>query len=281
MTAWWVVGCGYTGRALARRLAETGAQVTVTRKIASAARADAAAVGAARGVARDHDDEPELDSADAIVVDLVPPSATPGDREAALVAGCGRRKPARIVYVSSTAVYAPGGGAAVDESWPLEPATETGRRRLAAEAALRDAADRAGIPWTILRPAGIYGPDRGLIARIRAGTYRIVGDGTSHVSRIHVDDVVSSIVAAGTGTATGIFNVADDDPSPIGEVADVVAAALAAHSPPRVPADSVSPEIAGMLVADRRIDNTRLKRELGVELKFPSWRHALQAALPG
>jgi nucleoside-diphosphate-sugar epimerase len=281
MTAWWVVGCGYTGRALARRLAETGAQVTVTRKIASAARADAAAVGAARGVALDLDDEPELDSADAIVVDLVPPSPTPGDREAALVAGCGRRKPARIVYVSSTAVYAPGGGAAVDESWPLEPATETGRRRLAAEAALRDAADRAGIPWTILRPAGIYGPDRGLIARIRAGTYRIVGDGTSHVSRIHVDDVVSSIVAAGTGTATGIFNVADDDPSPIGEVADVVAAALAAHSPPRVPADSVSPEIAGMLVADRRIDNTRLKRELGVELKFPSWRHALQAALPG
>ena len=86
----------------------------------------------------------------------------------------------------------------------------------------------------MLRAAGIYGPGRGLVERMRAGTYRIVGDGRAHVSRIHVDDLVEAIVRAGESSATGAFNVADDDPAPIGEVADAVAAHLGLPPPPRV-----------------------------------------------
>ena len=123
-----------------------------------------------------------------------------------------------------------------------------------------------------LRAAGIYGPGRGLVDRLRARTYRIVGDGSAHVSRIHVDDLVTIILAAAGSTATGAFNCADDDPAAIGELADSLAATLGVPPPPRVPIESVTAEVAGMLGADRRISNARMKRELGVTLTHPSVR---------
>ena len=76
--------------------------------------------------------------------------------------------------------------------------------------------------------------------------------------------------APATSTVTGPINIADDDPAPIGEVADAVAAPLGVAPPPRVPAESVGPEVAGMLTADRRIANARMKRELGVVLRYPT-----------
>lgn len=124
----------------------------------------------------------------------------------------------------------------------------------------------------VLRVAGIYGPGRGLAARLAAGTYRIIGDGSAHVSRIHVDDLVEAIVRAGSGQLAGPVNVADDDPAPIGELADLLAVRLGVALPPRIAAADVDPEVAGMLTADRRIANWRMKRELGVVLRHPSFR---------
>jgi nucleoside-diphosphate-sugar epimerase len=188
-----------------------------------------------------------------------------------LALGAAAEHATKIVYVSSTGVYAPGAGAWVDERWPLAPVTPSGRARVVAEAAI----DKAPVPTVILRVAGIHGPGRGLVDRIRAGTYRIVGDGTAHLSRIHVDDLVTAIIKAGQSDLTGAINVADNDPAPIGEVADTIAAQLGFPPPPRVPADSVTVEVAGMLTADRKIANRRLVEELGVLLAYPSWRSAL------
>ncbi len=262
MAIWVILGCGYVGSALARRLAG-GHQVIVTRRTLAAARAIAAETGA-EPLAVDLASENRVGDTrfgEAIVVCCAPPGPDSRAEVGRLVAG-------RLVYVSSTAVYPPAGGAWVDEAWPLAPATAAGCARVLAESALPPGA-------IALRVAGIHGPGRGLVDRIRAGTYRIVGDGTAHVSRIHVEDLVEAIVAAGTGTATGAINIADDDPAPIGEVADAIAARLGVAPPPRVPASSVDPEIAGMLGADRRIANGRMKRELGVVLRYPSWRSGL------
>jgi nucleoside-diphosphate-sugar epimerase len=250
VASWVIVGAGYTGGALARRLVADGHDVVETHRT--------------RPVVLDLTAPPDLRFPGAIIVCCAPPGADPAGEIANLVALGGQR----IVYVSSTGVYAPGGGAWVDERWPLAPVTASGRARLVAERALPPDA-------VILRAAGIYGPGRGLVERMRAGTYRIVGDGRAHVSRIHVADLVETIVRAATSAATGAFNVADDDPAPIGEVADAVAAQLGLPPPPRVPASGVAPEIAGMLTADRRIANARIKRELGVVLSYPSWRASL------
>ncbi len=282
---WVIVGCGYTGAYLARALVRRGAAVTLTRRDATAATELAESLsGSARGN-RDPGRAPlpvsvrgaRAELADpaslaglvppgAIVCCLAPPGPDPAREIANLVDAS--RDAARLVYVSSTSVYAPGGGAWVDESWPVVPATEAGRARVLAEAALA----AAPVPWIALRAAGIHGPGRKLVDRIRTGTYRVIGDGSSHVSRIHVVDLVSAIVAAGASAARGFVNVADDDPTPIGEVADTLAALLGLPPPERVPAASVSPELAGMLTANRRIANRRLKEELGVKLRYPSWR---------
>lgn len=282
--AWLIVGCGYTGTQLARTLASQGqaGEVTITRRDGEVARALGAALGV-RGERLDLAGRLADGLADpgaalevppgAIVVSMAPPGGDPAGEIRALLALA--RDAARLVYVSSTGVYGPGHGAWVDETWPVAPVTESGRARAAAEAALAGAA----VPWVALRAAGIYGPGRGLVDRIRAGTYRVIGDGTSRVSRIHLADLVAAILAAAGSSATGAINVADDDPAPIGEVADAVAARLGLPPPPRVPAAAVSAEVAGMLTADRRIANRRLREELGVALRYPSWRDGLLAEL--
>lgn len=268
--SWFLVGAGYTGARLARTLVGLGAEVTITRRTAAAASDLAGELGVI-GVRADLAEPATLHGIippDAIVVCLAPPGPDPAAEIRELLAAAASAR--RIVYVSSTGVYAPGGGAAVDESWEIKPITTSGRARVAAEAALA----HATVPWVTLRVAGIHGPGRGLVDRIRAGTYRIIGDGRAHVSRIHVDDLVAAIIAAGMSSITGAVNVADDDPAPIGGVADAIATELGLPLPPRVPADSVPAEVAGMLTADRRIANRRLRDELGVQLKYPSWRVA-------
>jgi nucleoside-diphosphate-sugar epimerase len=209
----------------------------------------------------------------AFVVCSAPPGANPAAEIRALFALV--PDAARLIYISSTGVYGRGDGAWVDETWPVAPITDSGRARAAAEAALAE----SPVSWVALRAAGIYGPGRGLVDRMRAGTYRVIGDGTSHVGRIHVVDLVAAIIRAGVTDVRGAVNVADNDPAPIGEVADAVAARLGLPPPPRVPAASVSAEIAGMLTADRRIANRRMHDELGVVLRYPSWRDGVDAEL--
>src|SRR5215212_4609404 len=186
---WVIIGCGYTGAYLARAVADRG-PLTITRRDAAQA-AELAASLRARGVRADLGDPAtlvDLIPADAIVVCLAPPGPDPAGELRHLVAAC--RRAAKLVYVSSTGVYPPAAGAWVDESWPVGPVTDSGRARVVAESALAG----ASIPWLVLRAAGIHGPGRKLVDRIRSGTHRIIGDGSSHVSRIHVLDLVAAII---------------------------------------------------------------------------------------
>jgi nucleoside-diphosphate-sugar epimerase len=268
--SWVILGAGYTGGLLAERLVRDNQRVIVTRRDPGNASAAAASLGATanvRGVAMDlARPETLVIPEGAIVVCLAPPGEQPAAEVEALVHAA--RSCERLVYVSSTGVYAPAHGQWVDESFAIAPQTRAGRARVAAEAALP--ADAIS-----LRAAGIYGPGRGLLERMRAGTYRIIGDGTAHVSRIHVTDLVDAIVRAAATTFAGPVNIADDDPAPIGTVADTTARRLGLPPPPRVSASDVDPEVAGMLTADRRIANGLMKAKLGVRLRYPSWQTLL------
>ena len=264
---WVIVGCGYTGNALARALANRGEDVVVTRRAADAAARTGDELGV-RALAVDLATPVEL-PAGAIVVCLAPPGEAPAREAENLVAACSRAR--RLVYVSSTGVYPAGGGARIDETCAPAPVTASGRARLEFERALAACA----VSWIALRAAGIHGPGRGLVERIKSGSYRIVGADTNRISRIHVDDVVEAIICAAESSATGVVNLADDDPAPIGLVADTIAAQLGLPPVPRVPVSAVSEEIAGMLAANRAIANERMKRELGVVLRYPSWRALL------
>jgi nucleoside-diphosphate-sugar epimerase len=279
---WLILGCGYTGEVLARQLVAPNAQVTIVRRDAAALAAIAARVGKARAVVANLADAASLSAVaslarDANVVQLAPPATPDGSAEASLARALVDAGAHRLVYISTSGVYGAAKGARVDEDWPTAPATPAGEARLAAERAI----EAAGLAHVILRAPGIYGPGRGVAARLRAGTYRIIGDGAAHVSRVHVEDLARAIVLAATATdpPRTIYNVADRDPCTAAEHGDGVAAMLQLPPPPRVPAEQVTPEVAGMLLADRRLDASRLERELGWTPRYPSWRDALAAEL--
>jgi nucleoside-diphosphate-sugar epimerase len=275
---WLIIGADYTGGHLARRLVSDGASPVATRRPASIVAAVAAAAesaGPADGISwlpLELDAPlPSLPPAE-IAVLCAPPGAPPGAREARLVAalrGC-----QRLIYISSTGVYGPAGGQWIDEQHPQRPESDSERARAAAEAHVIEACAAAGLRWTFLRAAGIYGPGRSVLRRLRRGEARVVGDGSAHISRIHVVDLVSAILAAAAREVDGAINCADDDPAPYGQVVDEAAALLGLPSPPRVDPATLTPTARAMLLGNRKIANRRLREELGVDLRYPSWRTA-------
>jgi nucleoside-diphosphate-sugar epimerase len=173
------------------------------------------------------------------------------------------------VVLSTTGVYPRGDGGWVDEDTPAAPEGERGRARLAAEQIYLSARDSI-----VLRISAIYGPGRGVHERLRAGSYRVPGDGQNWISRIHVDDLVSAIIAAGEQTSIPrrVYAIADDLPCRARDHADGLAACLGLPPPPSVPMAELSPLAAELAGSNRRIRNARMKAELGVQLAYPTWR---------
>lgn len=282
-----LIGCGYTATRLGRRLMADGHRVIATRRSAEGANHSRAALGAGAEVAvadvTDADALGRVMVADSVVVVSAAPQRDGDTRgEAQLIACAAAAGARRIVYVSSTGVYAPGDGQWVGEDWPLEPAGASGQRRLAAERVLFDSAAAAGIELVALRAAAIYGPNRGAHQRIEQGAYRIIGDGAGYVSRIHVDDLGSAIWAAArapSGSLAPAYNVADELPTTSREYADQVADLLGVARPPSIEPDQASELARDLTSGDRRVDGRRLRRQLGLTLAYPTWREGVAQAV--
>jgi nucleoside-diphosphate-sugar epimerase len=281
---WLLVGCGYTGTRLARRLLAAGARVRATRRTAEAAERTASDLGPEADV-RVADLVREASVADlvpseALIVHTAPPSSPPGAGEEILISAAAAARARRLVYVSSSGVYGRGTGDWIDEEAPVAPTGPIGARRLEAETALLASARRAGVEAVSLRAAAIYGPQRGSHVSIAAGTHR-VPDTAGFVSRIHVDDLVTAIVTAALAPSLphAIYNVADDEPTLARGYADDLAAALGVPAPPTVAPDQSSAAARELLGGDRRVSNRRLIAELGVELAYPTWREGLRQSL--
>ena len=186
-----------------------------------------------------------------------------------------------IVYLSTVGVYGDRGGEWVDEETPPSADSARAQGRLAAERAWQDFGARRGIAVAILRLAGIYGPGRNALLQVaRGGARRIVKPGQIF-NRIHVADIAQAIDAAFARKASGIFNVADDEPSPPGDPLAFAAKLLGVAPPPEIPfaeaAPSMSPLALSFWQECRRVRNDRLKRELGVALRYPTYREGLRA----
>lgn len=281
---WLLVGCGYTGTRLARRLLAEGARVVVTRRTAEAAAHTAADLGPEADVRvadlQHAGSVADLVPAGAFIVHTAPPAAPAAAGEENLVAAAAAAGARRLVYVSSSGVYGRGTGGWIDEDAPVSPTGPIGARRLEAETALLAAAARLGVEAVSLRAAAIYGPTRGSHVSILAGTHR-VPNSAGFVSRIHVDDLGAAIVSAALAPRLihSIYNVADNEPTLARRYADDVSAVLGVPPPPTVAPDQSSPAARELLGADRRVSNRRLLQELGVELAYPTWREGLRQAL--
>jgi dTDP-4-dehydrorhamnose reductase len=221
--------------------------------------------------------------ADALLVS-VPPDDT-GDPVLRVVGDeLARAKRLRsIVYLSTIGVYGDCGGAWVDEATPPKPGSARGRERLAAEQAWQDLGARRDIAVAILRLAGIYGPGQNALVQIAGGRARRIVKAGQIFNRIHVGDIAQAIDAALARQASGIFNVADDEPTPPGDPIAFAAQLLGIAPPPEVRFEDAAPAMSPMALSFwqecRRVRNDKLKRMLGVTLRYPTYREGLRALL--
>ena len=210
-----------------------------------------------------------------IVLVSIPPSGAGDAALAALgdVLAAGRRK---VVYLSTIGVYGDHAGGWVDESTPPQSSLDRARMRVAAEQAWTETAHGN---VAILRLAGIYGPGRNALVTLRSGNARRIIKPGQVFNRIHVDDIASAIMAAISHGSGGTWNVCDDEPAPPQDVI-TYAAQLMAVAPPAEEAFATA-EMSAMArsfyASSARVSNTKLKRELGVTLTYPTYRHGLDA----
>ena len=143
---------------------------------------------------------------------------------------------------------------------------------------------RAG--GAVLRYGGFYGPGANdeQVELVRKRLLPLVGRGTGYVSWVHVDDAASATVLAVEQRAKGVFNIVDDEPAPISEWLPYLAECAGAKPPRRVPAWLArllaGEMVVGMMTEGRGFSNAKAKRELGWELRYPSWRQGFKEEFP-
>ncbi|MFC5472584.1 SDR family oxidoreductase [Paraherbaspirillum soli] len=219
-----------------------------------------------------------------IVVHLAPPHSVSekDQRTRNLVAILPERT--TLVYISTTGVYGDCGGALIDETRPLMPHNGRARRRVDAEQVLRHWARRRSARLAILRVPGIYAADRLPLERLRKGTPALIAEDDVYTNHIHADDLARIIVAAiFKASPLRVYHAADDSTLKMAEYFDAVAAAFALPCPPRLPRAElqkvVSPMLLSFMSESRRLQNRRIKSELGVQLKYPDVQNALSAMI--
>ena len=187
----------------------------------------------------------------------------------------------RMVYVSTSGVYGDCGGALVGEQRPVAPRNARALRRVDAERVLRAWALASGAQLAILRVPGIYAQDRLPLKRLEQGTPALHADEDVYTSHIHADDLARIVLQALLHGRPGrVYHAVDDTRMKMGEYFDAVADAFRLPHPPRLPRAElekvVSPVLLSFMSESRRLDNTRMKRELKVRLRYPDVASALR-----
>ncbi len=148
---------------------------------------------------------------------------------------------------------------------------------------LEDVVVRAG--GAVLRYGGLYGAGANddQVRYVRKRMFPLVGGGTGYISWVHVDDAASATVLAVEQKAKGVFNIVDDEPAPVSEWLPYLAQCAGARPPRRVPAWLArllaGEMMVGMMTEGRGFCNAKAKRELGWELRYPSWRQGFRKEL--
>jgi nucleoside-diphosphate-sugar epimerase len=184
-----------------------------------------------------------------------------------------------IGYLSSTGVYGDHQGAWVNEESDCRSRERHSLQRHVAERAWREFGMRAGVKVSVLRLAAIYGPDRNALVDLKRGAAKRIAKPGQVFNRIHVADIARSIHAAFEHPLGGIFNVADDEPTPPDEPILFAAGLLGMQPPPEIsfaqPQNSMTATALSFFSETKRVCNTKLKSVLGVTLQFPTYREGL------
>lgn len=275
-------GHGYSAQVLARRLMGQGWRVIGTTRTQEKAKA-IRDTGAEAVIWPPDKAGPLLDLATHILI-----SAGPEAGNDPVLMQCAGALGARggqfdwVGYLSTTGVYGDRGGGWVDEASPCAPTTGRGVARLAAEREWLAYWFETGLPVHIFRLAGIYGPGRGPLAKLHAGTARRIIKPGQFFSRIHVEDIATVLEASIDRPHPGaVYNVCDDEAAPPEDVIAHAAELLGLPVPPAEAFDTaeMTPMARSFYAESKRVSNARIKSDLGVELDYPTYREGLAALL--
>jgi len=271
-------GLGYTAQALIRTTAWAQVAGTV-REDGKAQNLRAQGIVAHSLAEGDADLSDDLRRADAILISASPDAE--GDptlnRFSDRIASSGA---SWIGYLSTTGVYGDHAGAWIDETTPAAPLSRSSKQRHAAEQAWLELGRKTGQAVHIFRLTGIYGPGRNAFVSLARGTaQRIVKPGQVF-NRVHVDDIAATLVASLRRPRGGaIYNVTDDEPVPPQDVVAYAAQLAGIDPPPEIPfeAAQMSPMALSFYAENKRVSNHLIKNELGVRLRYPTYREGLAA----
>ena len=278
-----IFGLGFTGRRFAERARDRFQTVRATVTDPAAAARIAAETGfTMRGFGPEADDPriaEDLADADALLVSA-PPSEQ-GDPvlrryEDAIAAS----RISWIGYLSTIGVYGDQGGAWIDETTPPAPRSARSRIRLDAEAAWFELGARTGKAVQVFRLAGIYGPGRNPIVKLREGRSQRIVKAGQVFNRIHVDDIATTLLASLDRPRPGaVYNVTDDEPAPPQVVTEHAAALTGLPLPPEIDFETadLSPMARSFYGENKRVRNRLIRDELGVALAYPTYREGLAA----
>lgn len=279
-------GFGYCAQALAARLTAQGWTAAGTARDATklgTLRARGYEAAAFSGEAPDAAVDRLLDGTTHLL-HSIPPDAR-GDHVLAhyrdRLAGLGTLR--WVGYLSTVGIYGDQQGRWVDEDTPPNPNSDRTEARVAAEQAWLEFGAKTGVPVQIFRLAGIYGPERSAFDKLKAGTARRINKKGQVFSRIHVDDIVSVLEASIAHPRAGaIYNVADDEPAAPGDIVAHAAELLGVAPPPEIDFEDADlpPMVRSFYEGSRKIGNARIKSELGVTLRYPTFREGLAALKP-
>ena len=184
-----------------------------------------------------------------------------------------------IGYLSTIGVYGDADGGWVDEIVPPRPSHARTLRRVEVEKAWLALGARSAKPTQIFRLAGIYGPGRNPIINLDQRAQRVIKKGQVF-NRIHVDDIAQVLLASMARPRNGaIYNVSDDEPAPPQDVLLYAAEVMGREPPPEVPfEEAIMSEMARSFYADnKRVSNLLIHEELGVALRYPTYREGVSA----
>lgn len=281
-----IIGCGYVGKRLAARLAPTPTTAIVSSDTSARALAHDGINAAALDLdtlRRGHPLLAQLD--DTTLFYLAPPPAEgESDTRINRFLEYSSGQPAALIYMSTTGVYGNTDGALVDESTPVNPATQRAQRRVSAEEITRIWCVERQVRRVILRVPGIYGPQRLPLERLRRGEPVVQEEDAGYANHIHVDDLVEACLRAALNRdARGVYNVTDGNHLTSTAFTRMVAAAAGLPMPRQISMDEAqltfTPLRLSFLNESRRVSNQRLLKHLGMKLKYADVAAGISASL--
>jgi nucleoside-diphosphate-sugar epimerase len=181
-----------------------------------------------------------------------------------------------IGYLSTVGVYGDHDGEWIDEKAQCRPVSKRSVERVAAEGGWQNFAGQLGLPLSIFRLAGIYGPGRNGLVNLSKGRARRIHKKGQVFNRIHVADIAQAVAIAARKKKDGIYNISDMEPAPPQDVIEYAANLMGAEVPPLQDFETMelTPMARSFYGECKRCKNDKLLKLIGGQMRYPTYREA-------